>query len=473
MAETMMIGQLLKPMRAAFKTIDIRVAAVRDGSKWVNGLTAIRVTRLSKEDVVNTQEMLTAKWGEVNLDRLTILMDTVDFGEWDRLVASIANGNLRISGLDVAYPESVDIAMLESRGFGLQRESYWPHRVGQGIRQEDIQWEEFDSDLIRSKKPLTTIQALNTLLGLESHTSNNRTQIYVGVPIYATVRHDSFSTAGCEIDAEFHEELEDLLLTVFTSIGDSPALRDSKTVELALDDSIDLGDGLRRMKKTVLLDAREHDKLNIRLIHTEAALEIESSRREIRYLLQPDGSEGSPLLTIFPSFCDYDVLESYLTHPSRDLAKNAGIAGGPAHLFEYATGWLLTLMGFRVVNLGGTNHERLDGDPMMTTDIIGFHDQRKVIILAGCTISDPPNADFDKLMRSREEVARRVAESNSIIIPAIFTSLRVTVAKDAGMKHGVRVIDADDTRSVVALLKVGDVARALGECLEIWGPLNL
>ena len=88
-----------EPLLAAFKTIDLRVASLRDGSRWVNGLTVIRLTRLSKEDVTNTHEMLTAKWGEVNLDQFRILLDTEDFGEWDRLVASIANGNLRISGL--------------------------------------------------------------------------------------------------------------------------------------------------------------------------------------------------------------------------------------------------------------------------------------------------------------------------------------------------------------------------------------
>ena len=40
-------------------------------------------------------------------------------------------------------------------------------------------------------------------------------------------------------------------------------------------------------------------------------------------------------------------------------------------------------------------------------------------------------------------------------------------------RDDVRVIDADDLRSIMAHLKVGDVGRALGECLEVWGPLNL
>lgn len=465
MSEKLTVGELVECMQPLFKTIDLRIVALRDGDRWVNGLTAIRLTRLFKDDVVKMHQLLTSRWGEIDLHGLKVLLKALDFDEWGRVVEEIKQGTTRV--LSVEYPEPVDIRTLKLCGYGMQPEHNWPLCIGLATKSESVRWEQFDDDMIRERKGLTTLQALNALLSLQDFTSNNSTQVFVGMPIYSSIRSHDFSAAGCEIDAEFHEDLKSLILTVFTSIGDSPRVRDWKALELISSDSSDIGNGFRRMKKTVRLDARENDKLNLRLVHAPTAYEIESKTQPVSYYLQRHKAAVDPLLSIFPRFCSYDELESYLTRPTRDLAKSAGVTGGVQGLFEHAVSWLLALMGFRTVKLAGTVHEKLLSNPMNTTDIVGFGDKAKRIVLGGCTLADPPDADFDKLIRTRDALAELLKGTDSIVTLVLFTPLRIPIGKDRGKKHSIRVLDCDDVHVIMDLLRQNDRNRAVEKAFGV------
>ena len=349
MPERISIGKLLQELQPVFNTIDFRAAVIKDGDKWVNGLTAIRMTRIPKDDVAGIYQSLRSKWGDVNVDEIQFALTAIDFDECDQVFEGLRQGTIVLPDLSVDYPEPVDIAILETRGYGLRPEAYWPFRVGLATRQQAIRWEDFDASLAQGGSPLTTLQALNTLLGLEGFSSNNSTQVLVGVPVYATVRNHSFSAGGLELDVEFDGKLTGITLTAFTSIGDGEALRGLSTLELTPSNSTDIGDGLWRLKNIVQLEAREHDKLNLRLTHKPTAHEIESRRNDIRYYLQRQDKPYDPMATIFLAFCDYDLLEQYLAQPTPELARGAGIAGGVQSLFEQAVAWFLALMGFRIV----------------------------------------------------------------------------------------------------------------------------
>lgn len=84
-------------------------------------------------------------------------------------------------------------------------------------------------------------------------------------------------------------------------------------------------------------------------------------------------------------------------------------------------------MGLRTVRLGNTIHERLHGNPMSTTDIVGFSDETKLIVLVGCTVTDPPDADFDKLIRTRDELAESIGGTDSVNSSLVLIGLLVTI----------------------------------------------
>lgn len=461
MSKKLTVGELVEWMGPLFKTVDSRVVALRDGVTWVNGLTVIRLTRLSKDDVEKIHQLLTNKWGQIDLSSIKVRLECADFSEWQKKTEGIKQGHSSIMDLSLEYPEPVNVGDLELSGYGMQPEDDWPIRIGLATKREAVRWEQFDAEMIRERKGLKTLQSLNGLLGLQDFTSNNSTQILVGIPIYSSIRSHDFSGTGCEIDAEFHEDMKGLVLTAFTSMGDSTQIRDWKALELVSSHSSDIGNGFRRMKKTVHLDAKEYDKLNLRLVHTPTAYEIESKTEPVRYYLERHKTTVDPLLSILSSFCNLDDLENYLTHPTNELAKSAGITGGVQGLFENTVSWLLALMGFRVARLGGTIHERLHGNPMSTTDIVGFGDDAKLIVLVGCTVTDPPDADFDKLIRTRDELAKSIKVTDSTIIPTLITPLRVTIGKDRGKQYGIRVLDCDDIHLIVNSVRQGDRKAAL------------
>ena len=105
---------------------------------------------------------------------------------------------------------------------------------------------------------------------------------------------------------------------------------------------------------------------------------------------------------------------------------------------------------------------------MMSSDITAFLERRKMILLGGCTIGDPPDADFDKLMRLRLQIAQD--HPDCIIMAAIFTPLKVVYGRNKGAKAAVELIDGDDLRSIMALVKQGRASAALEKYFHIWGP---
>jgi hypothetical protein len=72
----------------------------------------------------------------------------------------------------------------------------------------------------------------------------------------------------------------------------------------------------------------------------------------------------------------------------------------------------------------------------------------------------PTNADFDKLLRTRDALAGDMKGVASVVIPALFTSWLTPASEAGGKATGVAVFDADDLRSIVALLRDGDAERA-------------
>lgn len=81
MSEKLTVGELVEWMQSLFKTVDFRAVALRDGVRWVNGLTVIRLTRLPKDDVEKIHQLLTSKWGEIDLSGIKVRLEAADFCE--------------------------------------------------------------------------------------------------------------------------------------------------------------------------------------------------------------------------------------------------------------------------------------------------------------------------------------------------------------------------------------------------------
>ena len=185
MSEKIIVRELMRWLRPLFKTIDIRAVAIRDGDRWINGLTAIRFTRLPKTDIEIMHKLLINKWGQIDLSGIKTRFTALDSGEWGKIVEGIKQGNCTISDLALNYPEPVDVDALELSGYGMQPEDNWPLRIGLATKMEAIHWERFDAEMIRERKGLKTLQSLNGLLSLQDFTSNNSTQILIGIPLYS------------------------------------------------------------------------------------------------------------------------------------------------------------------------------------------------------------------------------------------------------------------------------------------------
>ncbi len=268
MADRISSAQLIASFRPLYRCMDIRVAAISEGDRWANALTVVRLSRLPATDIEHRQRMLMDRWGDLELDSIRIDMVAISSHQWEDLAESLRNGSLPLAGIDIAFPETVDLSAIEMRDYGVKQEEEWPHRIGIATRRDSLRWEQYDADVIRSKKFLSTLNALSTLLGLENFSRDNSTQLFLSVPIYAAIRRFGFAASACEFVAEFDTNLSDLMVSVYSTIGDSHTVRDRQNVDLSPTEGSDIGGGIRRMTSKVPLDTREHDKINLKLIHT-------------------------------------------------------------------------------------------------------------------------------------------------------------------------------------------------------------
>ena len=174
-------------------------------------------------EIEERQRGLVAKWGEVDFDDFKILLTALHFDHWDELAESIRLGALALPELTVTYPEPIDILPLELRSHGLRPEETWPIRTADATRgeawpirtadatrREDTPWTQFDTAVIRDKKYNTALSAVNTLLELENFTSDRKTLLFLGIPLYARLDSSRFSASCVDIDTRFDEKFQGL-----------------------------------------------------------------------------------------------------------------------------------------------------------------------------------------------------------------------------------------------------------------------
>ena len=157
------------------------------------------------------------------------------------------------------------------------------------------------------------------------------------------------------------------------------------------------------------------------------------------------------LQKLFTEFLELDKLMEIL-----EEKKIGGHIRRPDLAFQRAVAWLFTLLGYKVIELEGTDFKEfvdLDGS-RREVDMILYDDESNRIYIVDCTIRAPEPRKVDDIANARESLLRKGMDVEPLIVvgePALETKKNV---------RRVKVLDLEDLKKMISYLEQGDVNSA-------------
>ena len=474
MAVRMTLREFLDRVEGIYKSIDLRVVAVRTNDTWQNALTVVRFSYKEVKELEEQLQELEAKWGEVQTENFRIQLQAVIFDALQFLCEQFNEGKLFFfRDGDVQFGRSIDLLSVE----GIFRDYDYGYAKGEadpypfleafvGEHSPLLKDERLQSE-VKSQTLCDLYPLVRDLLEV-NFSRDTPFDFVVAAPFYARIEHRDFGEQSCKIRIKFHKDIKALAVTAIVRRGDrdDTPLRDKARCTISLEQSEELGEYMRLWtRETELLNATPADYLWVDLIQAKpTALDIEKSSfpMQISRFLESKKPAKNPLLAAFRQFCNLDELEEYLTKPTQAKPFKKG-RGDPDGTFEQGVVWLLGLCGFDTVWLGQTKHEVMKEErtTRFGVDILAYNKVEKTVVLVGCTIGVPKSEDVDNLKSVRKVLLDEVFKDVQIAVkPLVFSA-----APELGNKEreGVKLFDASDIRCILNYVRQGEIARALSD----------
>lgn len=482
MAVRISLQDFLGRLQGVYKSIDMRITAVKSDDMWHNALTVVRFSYLGSEDVDEQQKELENKWGKVQTSNFQIYMEALAFAGLKQIRHTFNEGKrwlwifepeIRYIFPKLDFGRSIDLLSLEGRfekyGYTERESEPYPFfEAFTGKHSPLLEDERLQSE-VKSQTLFDLYPLIRELLEVD-FSRDTSFDFIVGAPFYAATENVDFEGQRCKIQVKFHKNIKALAVSAIVRKGDreNAPLRDKASCTINLEESEELSEYMRLWTKQLeLLNAAPADYLAVSLIQTQpTALDIEkpSFPTQISRLLESKKPEKAPLVTASRRFLTENQLEQYLLKPIEATWPYKKGAKDPADTFELAVAWLLGLCGFSIVWLGQTKHEILREDKVarFSIDILAsHHESENLLLLIGCTVGSPNSSDIDNLKNVRRMLLDEVFKDTQLRMkPFVFSAAPELSNKE---RDGVKVLDGGDIRGILNYVRRGEIQRALNE----------
>lgn len=472
MSARITLNDFLRHVEGVYKTLDIRIAAVKHNDAWQNALTVIRFSCMENRDIKNQQEQLASKWKPVDTESFRVEMFSWSFKSLNVLCREyLKQGKMACTGGigSVQIGRIIDLFSLQGdfEGYGYTKREAEPYplfEIIDGSHCALLQEEQLQNE-VKSKTLVDPYSLIRELLEVDFHRNLNF-DIAVSAPFYAHIEHWDFGEQRCKVQVKFNKDIRGLAISAIVRRGNSneAPLRDRAHSTISLEESEELGEYFRLWRKELdLLNATPNDYLSVSLIQTvPKALDIHtpSYSTQIKQILESKRPENEPLLAAFRRFCSLDELEKYLNNPEKATPFNRSKKDASA-TFELAMGWLLSLCGFEVIWMGQTKHEFMQEGTVkrLSVDILAYYEAENNLLLVGCTVGIPNDKDVDNVKSLRKVLLEEVFEGTQIQVSSFVFSAVPELSNKA--RDGVHVLDRDDIRGILNYVREEDIPRAL------------
>jgi len=476
MSVRMTLGDFLNRIEGVYKSIDIRIAAVKSDDTWHNALIVVRFSYVEPKDVEEQQKQLQNKWGKVQtsnfqiemqawpLATLETLSDLLEEGKW--LLFNDSSGVVQ----DLQFGRSIDLLSLDGRferhGYTRRGPHSWPcFEAFTGEHCYKLDNPQVQSE-VKSQTYFDLYSLISELFEINFH-KDLGLDLIVNAPFYAMIENVDFSQQKCLIQVKFHKDVKALAVSAIVRRGDrgeSP-VRDKASSTIKPEEAEELDEYMRLWTKELELpNATPADHLFWNLMQTEPGLldiEKPSFPKQISRFAESKKPAENPLLAAFRRFCTEGELENYLTKPGEIQPPSPN---KPSSAFEGFVSWILGLCGFQSIWLGWTGHETLKEGKVehLRLDILAYYEKENTLLLVACT-TGRPDQDIDIVNSIRQRLYADVFKDTSIQIRGFIFSSQpsVDVAKQLGEKAGVMVFGAEDIKGILNCIRTRKMRDAL------------
>jgi hypothetical protein len=467
-------SELIEAVGMTYKAIDIRSVAIRKEDSWVNLMAVVRFTYEDVDSAKARLAKLAQRFSSVKTDLVWINSFVRPFNDWSDLCSEIKlKGILRMGDVDFQLRQKPDQRPDLSQSVGyIQRGDFSRIRSFDGRA-----WPELTVNFdLGGVSPLMegrlnreahligysdVLDAANSLCELNVSQRDPGCDLSVTFPVFADIVKIRARTPEKAIDVEVlrHQGFSDLRAVICvrgqTTLADSPFRAqiplsafhadDTKAEIVSAQGSVEIQD----------MDP-DNDWLEIRLVHPRLG-EVKTDSNYIRMFIPP--SERNILLeAVVREFCRGTTLDDLLAR-----AYNVQPAKlKPSAAFELHVSWLLGMFHLSTVILGEYERILAPDTPVQraSIDILAAHQRVKLLLIVSCTLNPPKPEDFNNLKYAREILARGVFAGTGVrVIPVLFTSSMGGLSRSEDPFDYIPVIDADDMRILLELLKSGQERR--------------
>jgi hypothetical protein len=455
------VAEALGAFGQSYRSIDLRVAAIRDGDHWEVAFAAIRLSCESLAGVRAYHRELQRRHEPVETQDFWLALAVLDFRDWTRFRDELAAGMIGIGNAKVGLAAPLN---LEAQTSYIRRSQDHTDQF------RDLAWPSLD--IAAGVNPVAKLNADHIVRA-------------VGNAGYQTVSH---AISGfCEVDTWPNSNYSHNLLLRLPIYG---AL--SATTVQPLEDTLHLT--LRRHKtlrslavramftdnrssvpknRVTMKGKQQSAKGGIVTVDLVAPLppgsldgavefslshplvgELERQRHQVRSFLPV--AERNLLFEVFRHFCPPGTLEDMLTNPA---GRKPWFKVDQSSSFEQHVGWLLSLLGFSAIALGKQENLFSGRVQLGSVDLIAVRERE--VFLVACTIGVPKREDFGSLWNLSQILQEKLAkETNAVVRPLLVTattSLDTRERIGEGIESGsVPILGLERLRELVELLPARD-----------------
>lgn len=192
------LGRILTLFKEVYKSIDIRVACLRENDlDWRNVLTVIRFSNHELDTLHSTQARLVERLGRIDDERFKTILAARPFSQWQTLNRQIMEGKIEIDDQAILCESGQD---LESLSGSVQPFPHYAFNETEGNflevysarnKTSEQVLRGCDSSAVRAGFP-TIYEAINSLLMMRRFSSGVTTDIIVLAPTLATLEARDF-----------------------------------------------------------------------------------------------------------------------------------------------------------------------------------------------------------------------------------------------------------------------------------------
>lgn len=462
MSVRLTVAQLVEALAASYQSIDIRLAAMRENGTWINGITTLRLSRRSVDDVREHHRGLLERYGPVATEHFRVELMALPFTEWPQFLKACSEGVLAIGDITVKWSEPPNIeaqlGYIQRYQSDLRDQERWKwpsfSQWCGGNRPAGIQYDSLVREVAASGWS-SPHEAINALCEMNiSFGSPNQQELYLSIPVYVFIEKAAISTVNNAVHLTYlqHSEIQGLRLIAFLKERNPNGMeivqaRVPLTLEkTASDDHVDIFSCRGQLETT------NRERL-VELKASHAVLGDIDSIQDHLWRLIPE-VERNVLLAAVKRFCP--GIENLLVRPYEHKPKRLKESSA----FELHTAWLLGLCGLSPIVLG--EYERLlaeqTGVERASVDILAGMAKQSTLLVGACTITTPKEEDFVNLVHACEILRREVFPETSVrVVPVLFTgAMAQPPYKPVGDEFTiVPIIDADRIAIVLELLDFG------------------